>query len=116
MSHLTHEDQGSHNEVANPIQYTRRLDDDVVVRPDEGGRRLWQDKYRFRREMLPSFVGETFGKKVSVEIDLRVYFNETSIYKIFSTGKSLNFIRYSCHDSDWVATRDAVGNTGRGAF
>jgi len=33
-------------------------------------------------------------------------------YKIFSTGKSLNFIRYSCHDSDWVVTREKMSNTG----
>jgi hypothetical protein len=32
--------------------------------------------------------------------------------QIFSTGKSLNFIRYSCHDSDWVATREKMSNTG----
>ena len=32
--------------------------------------------------------------------------------KIFSTGKSLNFIRYSCHDSDWVVTREKMSNTG----
>jgi gamma-tubulin complex component 3 len=33
-------------------------------------------------------------------------------FQIFSTGKSLNFIRYSCHDSDWVATREKMSNTG----
>ncbi|KAF8138303.1 gamma-tubulin complex, component 3 [Boletus edulis] len=60
----------------------------------ESGLRLWQAKYRFREDMLPMFVGEAFGKK------------------IFSTGKSLNFIRYSCHDSDWVATRERMSNTG----
>ncbi|KAN0097611.1 Spc97 / Spc98 family domain containing protein [Tylopilus felleus] len=60
----------------------------------ESGLRLWQAKYRFRKDMLPMFVGEAFGKK------------------IFSTGKSLNFIRYSCHDSDWVATREKMSNTG----
>ena len=27
--------------------------------------RLWEAKYQFRREMLPSFLGEAFGKKVS---------------------------------------------------
>lgn len=27
--------------------------------------RLWEAKYRFRKEMLPSFLGETFGRKVS---------------------------------------------------
>ncbi|KAI0353516.1 gamma-tubulin complex DGRIP91/SPC98 component [Trametes cingulata] len=59
-----------------------------------GGLQLWEQKYRFQQEMLPAFVGETFGRK------------------IFSTGKSLNFIRYSCHDSDWVATREKLSNTG----
>lgn len=28
----------------------------------------------------------------------------TAFIQIFSIGKSLNFIRYSCHDSDWVVT------------
>ncbi|KAI0751649.1 gamma-tubulin complex DGRIP91/SPC98 component [Daedaleopsis nitida] len=59
-----------------------------------GGLQLWEQKYRFQEDMLPAFVGETFGRK------------------IFSTGKSLNFIRYSCHDSDWVATREKLSNTG----
>ncbi|KAH9918192.1 gamma-tubulin complex DGRIP91/SPC98 component [Epithele typhae] len=59
-----------------------------------GGLQLWEQKYRFQKDMLPAFVGETFGRK------------------IFSTGKSLNFIRYSCHDSDWVATRERLSNTG----
>jgi len=27
--------------------------------------RLWEAKYQFRKEMLPSFLGEAFGKKVS---------------------------------------------------
>ncbi|SPO36125.1 related to Spindle pole body component alp6 [Pseudozyma flocculosa] len=48
---------------------------------------LWQNKFVFRKPMLPSFLDESFGRK------------------IFSTGKSLNFIRHSCGDSDWVATR-----------
>ncbi|KAI0824783.1 gamma-tubulin complex DGRIP91/SPC98 component [Trametes gibbosa] len=59
-----------------------------------GGLQLWEQKYQFQKDMLPAFVGETFGRK------------------IFSTGKSLNFIRYSCHDSDWVATRERLSNTG----
>ncbi|KAI0304037.1 gamma-tubulin complex DGRIP91/SPC98 component [Russula brevipes] len=59
----------------------------------ESGLRLWQAKYKFRQEMLPAFVGEGFGSK------------------IFSTGKSLNFIRYSCHDTDWIATREKMSNT-----
>ncbi|KAH9951715.1 gamma-tubulin complex DGRIP91/SPC98 component [Amylocystis lapponica] len=60
----------------------------------EGGLKLWETKYQFQKDMLPAFVGEVFGRK------------------IFSTGKSLNFIRYSCHDSDWVATRERLSNTG----
>lgn len=51
---------------------------------------LWQNKFVFRKEMLPSFLQELFGRK------------------IFSTGKSLNFIRQSCGDGDWVATRHKV--------
>ncbi|KAF9268025.1 gamma-tubulin complex DGRIP91/SPC98 component [Marasmius fiardii PR-910] len=71
-----------------------KFDDGDSNRHKEGGLRLWEEKYRFQKDMLPMFVGETFGRK------------------IFSTGKSLNFIRYSCHDSDWVATREKMSNTG----
>jgi len=28
------------------------------------GPKVWEAKYRFRKEMLPAFVGESFGKKV----------------------------------------------------
>ncbi|KAI9574841.1 gamma-tubulin complex, component 3 [Boletus coccyginus] len=69
-------------------------DADDMSTEHESGLRLWEAKYRFRKDMLPMFVGEAFGKK------------------IFSTGKSLNFIRYSCHDNDWVATREKMCNTG----
>ncbi|EJD00999.1 gamma-tubulin complex, DGRIP91/SPC98 component [Fomitiporia mediterranea MF3/22] len=65
--------------------------DDIVG--DRSGLRLWESKYIFRKEMLPAFVGEDFGRK------------------IFSTGKTLNFIRYSCHDSDWITTREKLGAT-----
>jgi gamma-tubulin complex component 3 len=30
----------------------------------ETGKKLWETKYRFRRGMLPLFVGESFGRKV----------------------------------------------------
>ena len=30
-----------------------------------GGLQLWEQKYRFQQEMLPAFVGETFGRKVT---------------------------------------------------
>ncbi|KAJ3510072.1 hypothetical protein NLJ89_g4877 [Agrocybe chaxingu] len=67
-------------------------DDDLGLRED--GQKLWEAKYQFRKDMLPMFVGEPFGRK------------------IFSIGKSLNFIRYSCLDSDWVVTREKMSNTG----
>ncbi|KAH9482698.1 Gamma-tubulin complex component 3 [Psilocybe cubensis] len=69
-------------------------DNDDLSGVRESGQKLWETKYRFRKDMLPSFVGEPFGRK------------------IFSTGKSLNFIRYSCLDSDWVVTREKMSNTG----
>ncbi|KAI5116952.1 hypothetical protein M0805_001926 [Coniferiporia weirii] len=70
------------------------VDNDDISAEYRGGLRLWESKYVFQKEMLPAFVEEDFARK------------------IFSTGKSLNFIRYSCHDSDWVATRERLGNTG----
>ncbi|KAM3589786.1 Microtubule-nucleating Tub4p (gamma-tubulin) complex component [Umbelopsis sp. WA50703] len=41
---------------------------------------LWQKKYTFREPMLPSFISNTLAEK------------------IFAIGKSLNFIRYNCHE------------------
>lgn len=34
----------------------------------EGGLSLWQNKYQFRKDMLPAFVGEAFGKKVNSRV------------------------------------------------
>jgi hypothetical protein len=43
-----------------------------LIRPEaEGGRKLWQKKYIFRREMLPSFVDEAFGKKATAVPNFR---------------------------------------------
>ncbi|KAM0789639.1 hypothetical protein ACM66B_000443 [Microbotryomycetes sp. NB124-2] len=50
---------------------------------------LWENKFTFRREMLPSFLEESFGRK------------------IFSTGKSLNFMKHSCQDTTWVSDRNS---------
>ena len=33
---------------------------------EHNGLKLWEGKYLFRKEMLPSFVWESFGKKVSI--------------------------------------------------
>ncbi|EJU01475.1 hypothetical protein DACRYDRAFT_108023 [Dacryopinax primogenitus] len=63
---------------------------------DFGGdiHRTWQEKWMFRAEMMPSFLDEAFGRKV------------------YSTGKSLNFIRYNCHDAEWV-TKQASASTSK---
>lgn len=87
------------------------LDQDDLTGERESGLRLWQGKYKFRQEMLPAFVGEGFGSKVS---DINSYLDcikQFPYSQIFSTGKSLNFIRYSCHDTDWIATREKMSNT-----
>ena len=85
--------------------------------PHEGetGLRLWEAKHKFRAEMLPAFVGEGFGRKVYCHNIYEGYtYSYSSHVKIFSTGRSLNFIRYSCHDSDWVVTREKLSNTDGG--
>jgi gamma-tubulin complex component 3 len=41
------------------------VDQDDLTGERESGLRLWQGKYKFRQEMLPAFVGEGFGSKVS---------------------------------------------------
>lgn len=33
-----------------------------------GGLQLWERKYQFQKDMLPAFVGETFGRKVSSQV------------------------------------------------
>ncbi|KIR28062.1 gamma-tubulin complex component 3 [Cryptococcus deuterogattii 99/473] len=62
---------------------------------EEEAYKLWEKKYVFVKKMVPGFVSEDFAKK------------------IFSTGRSLNFIRYSCHDSDWIETQGKLANAGR---
>ena len=38
--------------------------DDDNLGEKETGLRLWENKYEFRADMLPAFVGEGFGRKV----------------------------------------------------
>lgn len=54
----------------------------VAVKP--GATSVWQDKYHFHAFQVPTIITEGFAKKV------------------FLIGKSLNFIRHGCSDSDWV--------------
>ncbi|GES99979.1 gamma-tubulin complex component 3 homolog [Rhizophagus clarus] len=58
----------------------------VACDPNVLEENLWQLKYEYRQNMQPTFISTLLAKK------------------IFSIGKSLNFIRYSCHDNDWVVT------------
>lgn len=45
---------------------------------------VWEDKYKLNEQMVPSIITQDFAQKV------------------FLIGKSLNFIRYGCGDSQWV--------------
>lgn len=45
---------------------------------------VWEEKYKLNSSMVPSIISSEFAKKV------------------FLIGKSLNFIRHNCGDSDWV--------------
>lgn len=73
--------------------------------------KVWEKKYVFVKGMVPGFVSEDFGKKVSRDYGQGV---TADTRQIFSTGRSLNFIRYSCHDSDWIETQAKLANAGRG--
>lgn len=52
--------------------------------PKTGGNSVWEDKYEIDKAMIPSIITQDFAQKV------------------FLIGKSLNFIRHSCGDSQWV--------------
>ena len=56
---------------------------------------VWHNKFELRTELLPSFLSRDFARK------------------IFSTGRSLNFIRCSCGDSDWAAASETLSASGR---
>ena len=73
---------------------------------------MWEKKYVFVKAMVPGFVSEDFGKKVRQSGSPCKRLN--SCRQIFSTGRSLNFIRYSCQDSDWIETQAKLANAGRG--
>ncbi|KAK4521457.1 GTP cyclohydrolase II [Mucor velutinosus] len=57
---------------------------------------LWQSKYTMREDMLPAFLSKELA------------------HKIFSIGKSLNFIRYSCHE-DTLAEQQHDASTATAA-
>ncbi|KAK0942927.1 Microtubule-nucleating Tub4p (gamma-tubulin) complex component [Friedmanniomyces endolithicus] len=51
---------------------------------DSGATSVWENKYLLKDDMIPSIVTPDFAQRV------------------YLIGKSLNFIRYGCHDSAWV--------------
>ncbi|EEY14258.1 spindle pole body component alp6 [Verticillium alfalfae VaMs.102] len=52
--------------------------------PKTAASSVWEDKYEIDKGMIPSIITQDFAQKV------------------FLIGKSLNFIRHSCGDSQWV--------------
>jgi gamma-tubulin complex component 3 len=56
--------EGAVDQTLHDFEVTKQEDGELIRSDSEGGRKLWQKKYIFRREMLPSFVDEAFGKKV----------------------------------------------------
>lgn len=58
--------------------------------PDVGLERLWSEKYRVRKAMLPSFISAELADNIVV------------------TGKSVNFLREVCGDESTVKGRDEL--------
>ncbi|KAK4700384.1 gamma-tubulin complex component 3, partial [Phenoliferia sp. Uapishka_3] len=84
--------EAGEREIGDSGEFARpNLGDDEGVPAHE----LWETKFRFRAEMLPAFLEDAFGRK------------------IFSTGKSLNFMKYSCRDSAWVTERNRADGANR---
>jgi gamma-tubulin complex component 3 len=60
------------------------INDNQDGRNRGGASSVWEDKYKLNEDMVPSIITQDFAQKV------------------FLIGKSLNFIRYGCGDSQWV--------------
>lgn len=58
--------------------------------PRVQGDGMWASKYGLRIEMVPSFLGEKYAKR------------------ILATGKSINFLREVCHESGDISGRDVA--------
>lgn len=59
-------------------------DEDRLDLKSRGQSSVWNDKYEVCKGMIPSIITDDFAQKV------------------FLIGKSLNFIRHSCGDAQWV--------------
>ena len=62
LAHLQYVQQAPGGHLAGDGGFGGEAED--IVGDREGGLKLWESKYRFRKEMLPAFVGEAFGRKV----------------------------------------------------
>jgi gamma-tubulin complex component 3 len=75
-------------ELVDPYHEFFVTEPDPNSKPDIDPRRvatsIWEDKYKLDPTLVPSIISSDFAKK------------------IFLIGKSLNFIRHNCGDSDWV--------------
>ena len=75
-------------ELVDPYNEFFVMEPDPASRPEIDPRRVstsvWEDKYKLDDNMVPTIVTAEFAKKV------------------FLIGKSLNFIRHSCGNPDWV--------------
>jgi hypothetical protein len=47
----------------------------------DSGMRLWEGKYQFKKDMLPRFVGEAFGKKAGFQIQYMTECMAESLYR-----------------------------------
>lgn len=75
-------------ELVDPYNEFFVVEADPSIKADVDPRRvvtsIWEDKYKLEDSMIPSIISADFARKV------------------FLIGKSLNFIRHNCDDSDWV--------------
>lgn len=74
---------GGINNLGNDDGFGGETDDFLGQR--DNGKKLWETKYRFRKDMLPLFVGESFGKKVSRTTYRGVLFS--SLFRFFPREK-----------------------------
>lgn len=73
-------------ELSDPYEefFVREQSPEQMPKGKSGSTNVWEDKYIVQDSMIPSIMAAEFAEK------------------IFLIGKSLNFIRHSCGDAQWV--------------
>jgi gamma-tubulin complex component 3 len=73
-------------ELSDPYRefFVQEQSSDQMPKGKTGSTNVWEDKYTVIETMIPTIINPEFAEKV------------------FLIGKSLNFIRHSCGDSQWV--------------